>query len=173
MKPSRYLSSENEEIKLNMTAMIDVVFQLLVFFIMTFKIVALEGDFNVKMPLASTEPTEQDIENFTTLIEVKLKAGENGNIAAIDVNNGTEISSLSGVSMYDDLTKLVESVLAANSDPSTADDVEVEFDIDYQLKYQYTVRAIGAVSGKILSDNSVKTLVEKIKFRDNSAATGL
>ena len=53
------LSSEPpEEIKLNMTAMIDIVFQLLVFFIMTFKVVALEGDFNVKMPLASQNADE-------------------------------------------------------------------------------------------------------------------
>ena len=42
-----------EKIELQMTPMIDIVFQLLVFFIMTFKIVAQEGDFNVKMPLAS------------------------------------------------------------------------------------------------------------------------
>ena len=36
--------------------MIDIVFQLLVFFIMTFKIVTPEGDFDVKMPVAGTSP---------------------------------------------------------------------------------------------------------------------
>ena len=41
--------SEPEEIKINMTAMIDIVFQLLVVFIMTFKVVAMEGDFNIKL----------------------------------------------------------------------------------------------------------------------------
>ena len=34
-------TEEPEEIQLNMTAMIDIVFQLLIFFIMTFKVVAL------------------------------------------------------------------------------------------------------------------------------------
>ncbi|MFT5528125.1 MAG: biopolymer transport protein ExbD, partial [Pirellulaceae bacterium] len=43
----------DEEIELQMTPMIDIVFQLLVFFIMTFKIVAMEGDFNIKMPMAA------------------------------------------------------------------------------------------------------------------------
>ncbi len=35
---------------LKMTAMIDIVFLLLIFFVMTFKVLAPEGDFNVKMP---------------------------------------------------------------------------------------------------------------------------
>ena len=36
---------EAEKQELNMTSMIDIVFLLLVFFVMTFKIVELEGDF--------------------------------------------------------------------------------------------------------------------------------
>ncbi len=168
MKLSNTLSSENEDIKLNMTAMIDVVFQLLVFFILTFKIVANEGDFNVKMPLASNEPPSNTFEDLKTVISVKLNAGDNGNISGIDVSDQLQSSSLSGQDMFNELTNFVETVLAGNSDPSTADDVEVEFDIDYALKYQYTVQAIGSVSGKVLPDDSVKKLIEKIKFRDNS-----
>ncbi len=34
-----------------MTPMIDVVFQLLIFFMLTLKIIAPEGDFNINMPL--------------------------------------------------------------------------------------------------------------------------
>jgi biopolymer transport protein ExbD len=43
---------KNTEAKVeqNMTAMIDVVFQLLTFFVMSFKVAAMEGDFNIKMP---------------------------------------------------------------------------------------------------------------------------
>ena len=53
-------TSEPEELKLNMTAMIDIVFQLLVFFVMTFKVVAMEGDFNIKMPLAAADGQSVD-----------------------------------------------------------------------------------------------------------------
>ena len=42
--------SKDEKIELQMTPMIDIVFQLLVFFIMTFNVVAQEGDFNIRMP---------------------------------------------------------------------------------------------------------------------------
>ena len=50
-----------------MTSMIDIVFLLLIFFVMTFKIVELEGDFSVRIPLAgsasvSREPTDLPIE---------------------------------------------------------------------------------------------------------------
>ena len=45
---------ERKKNQLNMTSMIDIVFLLLVFFVMTFKIVELEGDFSIRMPLAGT-----------------------------------------------------------------------------------------------------------------------
>ena len=53
MKIRHTTSSGSERIVLQMTPMIDVVFQLLVFFIFTFRIVAQEGDFHVKMPAAA------------------------------------------------------------------------------------------------------------------------
>ncbi len=45
-------SGLGDKIELQMTPMIDVVFQLLIFFMFTFKIATQEGDFNVKMPIA-------------------------------------------------------------------------------------------------------------------------
>lgn len=149
-----------------MTAMIDIVFQLLVFFIMTFKVVAMEGDFDIKMPLAS-ETTVKDIENVTTLITVKLTADDNGEITGISADNGSEGESFTG-EIFIELTNFVEKTMAGEGDPSTADDVEVEFDIDYGLRYKHTVRAIEAVSGKVQADGTIKTLVEKFKLRDNS-----
>ena len=168
MRISGAFDRENENVTLNMTAMIDIVFQLLVFFIMTFKIVALEGDFNVRMPLASETPPDQMMEDVPTLITVKLSAGDNGNISGIEVDDQIESQSYTGQEMFVELTNFVERVLAAETDPTGASDTEVEFEIDYNLKYQYTVKAIGAVSGKVMPDDSIKTLVEKIKFRDNS-----
>ena len=53
MKVRNTSRRSEENVELMMTPMIDIVFQLLVFFIMTFKIVAPEGDFNIKMPMAA------------------------------------------------------------------------------------------------------------------------
>jgi biopolymer transport protein ExbD len=57
----RNSGGKNEKVEIPMTPMIDIVFQLLVFFIMTFKIVSQEGDFNIKMPLAA--PSERQRRN--------------------------------------------------------------------------------------------------------------
>jgi len=161
------LSSEPpEEIKLNMTAMIDIVFQLLVFFIMTFKVVALEGDFNVKMPLASSTP-QDTMEIFPTVIYVTLTAGANGSINSIGVDDEATYSDSNSNAMYARLTQFVEGKIAAEGDPEKAKETEVEFDISPSLKYQYTVKGIEAVSGKIQPDGSVKKLIQKIKFKDN------
>ena len=160
------LSSEPpEEIKLNMTAMIDIVFQLLVFFIMTFKVVALEGDFNVKMPLAS-QNADESMEEFPTVIYVTLTAGTNGNINNIVVDD--EASYSDPKDMYKRLTSYVEGKIAAEGNPEKALETEVEFDISPELKYRYTVEGIGAVSGRVQPDGTVKKLIQKIKFKDSN-----
>ena len=155
--------SDPEEIKINMTAMIDIVFQLLVFFIMTFKVVAMEGDFNIKMPLASESADSLD-EELPDLITVRLDAGENGNSSSITVDDSEVLRE---ATMFSDLTSIVEERLAAEGDPERTSETEVEFDIAYNLKYSYTVKAIAAVSGKVLPDGEgIKTLIKKVKFKD-------
>jgi len=160
--------NSDDGIMVNMTAMIDIVFQLLAFFIMTFKVAVMEVDFNIRMPLATNRPIEEQIEDVTTLVTVRLKAGAEGQIAAIEVDNGIDADNFLEADMYSKLTQFVEKTMTGEGDPSSTTETEVEFDIDYVLKYQYTVRAIEAVSGKVQADGTVKTLVEKIKFRDNT-----
>ncbi|MEZ6121857.1 MAG: biopolymer transporter ExbD [Planctomycetaceae bacterium] len=46
----------NAKIAVDMSAMIDVVFQLLIFFMLTLKIVEPEGDFDINMPLGQLQP---------------------------------------------------------------------------------------------------------------------
>jgi len=154
---------KSEDLKINMTAMIDIVFQLLIFFILTFKVAALEGDFEVKMPLASTNPSSMD-EVLPTVIHVGLTAGVNRDIASIEIDDGTQALTFTQADMFQQLTGFVESVVAREGDPSMASEVEVEFDIDTELRYRFTVKAIEAVSGRVLPDGTVKKLVNKIKF---------
>ncbi|MFN9918015.1 MAG: ExbD/TolR family protein, partial [Pirellulaceae bacterium] len=82
----RIKNTPNTDIQLNLTSMIDVVFLLLIFFIMTFKIAAQEGDFSVKMPLqnAGGQPLEPDAD---LPIKLRLKADASGNLAQIIVND--------------------------------------------------------------------------------------
>jgi biopolymer transport protein ExbD len=151
------------DLRLNMTAMIDIVFQLLIFFILTFKVAAMEGDFEVKMPLASNQQPDIN-EVIPTLIQIHLIAGGERNIASIDVDDGSQSLTYTQGDMFQQLTNFIEKAVAAEGDPSTAGKIEVEFTIDSPLRYRFTVRAIEAVSGRILPDGTVKKLVEKIKF---------
>ncbi len=166
----KYEVEENEDIKLNMTSMIDIVFQLLVFFIMTFKVVSQEGDYNIRMPLAAISDNET-MEEQPELIRVMLRAGDTGTISTIEVDDEVEIKTLVADNigdLYQQLNDYIDAKVSGGNDPESGVDTEVEFDIDTSLKYGYTVRAIEAVSGKQLGDGNVKKLIENIKLKDNT-----
>lgn len=167
----KYEVEENEDIKLNMTSMIDIVFQLLVFFIMTFKVVSQEGDYNVRMPLAAITDSESIEEDPPELIRVMLRAGDTGSISTIEVDDEVEVKTLVAENigdLYKQLNDYIDAKVSGGNDPESGVDTEVEFDIDSSLKYGFTVRAIEAVSGKQLADGNVKKLIENIKLKDNS-----
>ena len=145
-----------EEVKLMMAPMIDIVFLLLVFFIMTFKIVAPEGDFNIRMPLSA--PSEgQPNELQLPPIKVRLTASASGNLSGIYF----------GENRMENFRQLQEEIIDIVGDDtgpgSTAEDTEVELDCDDNLKFRHTIDAITAVSGDV-RDGQVFKLIEKIKL---------
>lgn len=148
-----------ERIDIPMTPMIDMVFQLLVFFIMNFKVVDQEGDFNVKMPLAgeARQPSTTLEDQFT----LTLTADENGDLSGITMVAGASTETYSNL-------KDVRDYIIANvgATPSSEESgAEVELDCAPNLKYGYTVDAISAVSGWVNERGEVVKLVDKIKFR--------
>jgi len=83
---------DREGVKLDMTSMIDIVFQLLVFFVMTFKITSLEGDFNINMPAtgAPTDPIEPALDS---LISVYLQETPEHSLQGIQVTFQGEVQT--------------------------------------------------------------------------------
>ncbi len=150
----RNTGRDQEESGLQMTAMIDIVFLLLVFFVMTFKIIAPEGDFNIKMPAQAA----QGIPDPTAMppIKIRIRASENGQLAGIKFGE-TVVSNLA------DLRKKVREVVGDEPGPGSLESTEIEFECDYNLHYEYVVQAMTAVSGYV-QDGQVIKLVEKIKF---------
>ena len=166
----KYEPAENEEVELNMTSMIDIVFQLLVFFIMTFKIVAQEGDFNIRMPLAASSPETME-DTPPEVIHVILKAGDDGTVSSIDVDDEVQVKTLGGGTieeLYASLNSYIDGKVSGGNDPESGIETEVEFDIDTNLKYGFTVKAIEAVSGRQLANGEVKKLIENIKLKNNT-----
>lgn len=71
----------SSKIDINMTPMIDVVFQLLTFFMLTLKTVIVEGDFNIKMPLGAAAGAAEDIP--LPPLQVRLTATPEGRLAGV------------------------------------------------------------------------------------------
>ena len=150
-------ADHREHIQLQMTPMIDIVFQLLVFFIFTFKIVLPEGDFNIRMPPASASQASQLSE--TPLLKVKLRATPDGNLAGVQLGDLT----LDGQTPFFQLQSQIRSLVGDAGGPGSTDQ-EVEIDCDYNLKYRYAMNAITAISGYIDDNGQQHKLVERIRF---------
>ncbi|MDA1054723.1 MAG: biopolymer transporter ExbD [Planctomycetota bacterium] len=166
MKVRHGRSGGDDKIELQMTPMIDIVFQLLVFFIMTFKIVSQEGDFNVKMPLAAPAAGAPDDLQLPPM-KVRLRAGAGGLLAGVSLNDkgfGTDMDALRL-----DIIGFIGDDRGPGSIQETA---EVELDCDYGLNYEHVIQAITAVSGHIDGSGNVVKLVEKIKFAPPRQASG-
>jgi len=134
-----------------LTPMIDVVFLLLVFFLLTFQIVSPEGDFDVKMPQAGLQA--QRVSELPPLT-VFLRARPDGQLADIRFGNR---------SLGTDFQKLRMEIRQFTGDGLTASTDPVKLDCDYQLKYEYLIEAVTAVSGYV-DEGQIVTLFDKIQL---------
>ena len=144
-----------DKIAIDMTPMIDCVFQLITFFMLTLKTVIPEGDFDIRMPLGASAGAPPD--NPPVVVRVKMTAGAGGDLAGISMNGA-------GVSDFNALRQKIVGLVGVNTGPGGADNTEVELDCDYGLKYINVVNAISAVSGSPQPDGTIVELVKKIKF---------
>jgi len=167
----RNTGKREEKIELQMTPMIDIVFQLLVFFIMTFKIVLPEGDFNIKMPVNAPSQGEPD-ENLTEQVTVRLAANPNGSIRAIYFQEN-QVPGGNERELFQALHQRLLNLVGTDTGPdSRAANTEVEIDPDFNLHYRYVVKALTEVSGYVTGDGEVIKLIEKIKFNPPAKQEG-
>ncbi|MBN2579332.1 MAG: biopolymer transporter ExbD [Pirellulales bacterium] len=139
-----------------MTPMIDVCFQLIIFFMLSLRLVAPEGDFNVKMPIASY--SEGQAVSTAPMIPIRLRSDAAGKLVSIQMGQRP-------VKSFKDLRAQIREIVGAAGGPgAAAADNEVELDCDYNLHFGYVIQAITALSGYIDSQGRVVQLIEKIKF---------
>jgi biopolymer transport protein ExbD len=151
-------SGSPDKVEQNMTPMIDVVFQLITFFIFSFKIAVAEGDFSIKMPLAAPSAGMPNEDNLLPPIRVRLIAGPTGELSGIRMGERA-------LPNFNALHNEIIGIVGTQSGPgSLAESAEVELDVDYNLHYRYVISAITAVSGYVDPNGRVIKLIEKIKF---------
>jgi len=128
-----------------MTPMIDVCFQIIIFFIANMRIILPEGDFNVTMPAAAprvgraaspgggggSAAGQAELPAELPAIKIQLFADKTGNLAGIQIGERP-------ISTFKELRAQIRGLCAADHGPAdAAASQEVEIDFDYNLKYQF------------------------------------
>lgn len=143
--------------KNEMTSMIDIVFLLLIFFIMTFNIVTPEGDLSMKMPqkpgsVGLAEPKPEAAEE-TVCLTVRLQAGREGTLESVragEKNFGAGADGLEKLGAY--ARELVE---GNGAQIGKRNELKVEIISDRDLSYRFLVGCISKVSGYKLNGEIV------------------
>ena len=130
--------------------MIDVVFQLMIFFMLTFNIIAPEGDFDVRMPLGKSSAEPPD-ELQLPPIQVRLAADDEGTLAGISMNGEPVLD-------FGDLRQRVANFVdIALESGASLEDIELEIapfvlDIFKDAKEKFGSRAWSSMVVKRLED---------------------
>ncbi len=157
-QPMKIRNTEHRDtVTLQMTPMIDIVFQLLVFFIFTFKIILPEGDFNIRMPSASASQVTQPSE--TPLLKVRLRATPAGELSRVQLGDMV----LDGAAPFAQLHMEIRNLVGDSGGPGSTEQ-EVEIEADYDLKYRYAMNAITAITGYVDANGEQHKLVEHVRF---------
>jgi biopolymer transport protein ExbD len=160
----RHTGGAPAKIQLEMTPMIDVVFQLLAFFLLSLRIAMPEGDFSIKMPRSASQ-TVPDPSQLPPL-KVRLVAAESGELAEIRFNDQ---------SFGQDFDRLQAQLITLLGDDRGPDSMqakaELELAADFDLHYRHTAEAISRVSGYFHNGRIIK-LIERIRFQPPSRGLG-
>ncbi len=161
MRLRKALTHGQDKVELQMTPMIDIVFQLLIFFIMTFNIVIQEGDFNIKMPRQAPGDEVKDVQ----AIPVRLTANSDGSLANVSIGK----RSLAGSQdVFADLREGIVGFVGREPSDEEREITEVEIIADSDLEYKYIIETITAVSAYMRKESDGSTtripLIDKIKF---------
>ena len=150
-------ADHRENVTLQMTPMIDIVFQLLVFFVFTFKIILPEGDFNIRMP--SAQASETSMQSETPLLQVRLRATDDGDLAQVQLGDIV----LDANTPFSHLQQEIRGLISDVGGPGSTEQ-EVEIEADYELRYGYTMNAITAITGYVDDNGQQHKLVERVRF---------
>lgn len=154
-----------------MTPMIDVCFQIIIFFIANMRIILPEGDFDVTMPrvaVAAAQPgqpgsgsVQPDAASSPQLpaIQIQLFADANGDLAGIQMGDRS-------IGSFRALRRQIRAMCASDQGPAAVvASRQVQLNFDYNLKYQYVMEAVSNISGYLADDKrTVIRLIENIKF---------
>jgi biopolymer transport protein ExbD len=139
----------------DMTPLIDIVFQLLIFFVMTFRFAEQETEFQIKFPRPGAGHAFQQ----TPLppLRLALSADSQGQVAALRLNGET-------MANFAAVTERLTAILHQRELGIVVEKMDMELACSPDLKHSETVRAIDAVIGVRTRDGAVSPLVDQVRF---------
>lgn len=161
----RRAKKSDQEVKGDMTPMIDMVFQLLIFFILTLNIVDPEGDFYLRLPKPGSAQAQQN-DLMQKPLRITLVSNIDGDLTRVFIGDKPCKMRTSTDPDENDVRARIRSAMG------TAAGAKEDFEIELgwggpgatSLKYRYVLKMVGICTGERQPDGTVKTLVEKIKF---------
>ena len=149
------------EVQMNLAAMLDMAFQLLAFFILTFRPTPVEGHFQLHMPPAvpqtqveqSTDmnsSTGGETSAFVETLDLYIMADNRGQVTAINVGQQTVVAGrLTG----DALSKL-NANLRSNFGVQESPYERIQLHVDRRLHYDELMKIVDVCTRQTLPDGS-------------------
>jgi len=151
-----------EEVTLNMAAMLDMAFQLLTFFILTFKPSPIEGQISMRLPppqaiisktntaKAGSDTSKKDLVPGLTTLVISVFANPAGRIDGFQV--GEE-----GFSGLGSLSRKLQNVFKDPTNPFE----QVILQVDQSLRYEELMKVIALCADQVMPDG---TRLSKLSF---------
>lgn len=151
-------SSNNSRLPKSMSAMIDVVFLLLIFFMLTLQIAAPEGVHAVETPAKKGPGPRPDLP--VSEVRIRLTADADGHLAEIrlgrrSLGNGDEAIERLGQEVQ---------ALAFEARGIVDGGLPVIIEADAELQFSYSLRALGACQKYRRPDGQLETLQTRVQM---------
>ncbi len=165
-----------EEVELNLAAMLDMAFQLLTFFVLTFKPAPVEGQIALRMPppqplavqagkaSAGSTDSKDPVAGFNTLA-IWLDAGDDGHLDKLAVGAITASNNQrQDISVDRDLTLLNTTLAGMLNDPGSPFD-QVVIQVSGKLRYDDLMKVIGVCTKQTVGGDP-KNRLSKLSLVD-------
>ena len=166
------------DVQLNLAAMLDMAFQLLAFFIMTFRPAPIEGHFQLHMPppgqmtaapMATTTPPVEGVDapSFVETLDLFVKADNRGEVTAINVGQQEVVVGRLTAIATQQLNTHLRSVFTIQAVPFD----RIQLHVDRRLHYQELMKIVDVCTRQTLPDGSQMRQVGFVELIDPANPT--
>jgi len=162
------------DVQLNLAAMLDMAFQLLAFFIMTFHPAPIEGHFQLHMPPpgqmtaapmdnSTAPPTEGvDAPSFVETLDLFVRSDDRGEVTAINVGQQEVVLGRLTAKSIQQLNSHLRSVFTIQAVPFD----RIQLHVDRRLHYEELMKIVDVCTRQTLPDGSQMRQVGFVELAD-------